>query len=394
MVDQEGEALAAAGHEVIRFERDSDGIGEWSRAKKASLPLRVIWNREAYGDLTATLRRQAPDVVHVHNTFPLLSAAVLHACRDAAVPVVATIHNRRLACASGDFFRDGATCHECASGPPIPAVLHGCYRGSRVATVPVALTAIAHRRAWRSLVSAYVFVSKSIRASLAGLGLPPQRVFIRDPLIPSQPLVQAARDPVVLYAGRLDEAKGARVLMTSWDRYRDGAGDPGLRLIIAGGGVLQDEVTEWASARSSVDFLGQVSRERCAGLMARARAVVVPSLCEESFGLTIAEAMSAGAPPIAAGHGAFPELITPGVDGVLVAPGDPAALAAAIADVEANPARYESYGARAYVTYQQRFNPERNLSELLGIYRFAVAHPAQCGGRQLRAAAAGATAGD
>jgi glycosyltransferase involved in cell wall biosynthesis len=247
VVDQEGEALAAAGHEVLRFERDSDEIEDWSRAKKASLPLRVFWNREAYRDLTVTLREQQPDVVHVHNTFPLLSAAVLHACRDAAVPVVATIHNRRLMCASGDFFRDGATCHACASGPPIPAVLHGCYRGSRVATAPVALTATAHRRAWRSLVSAYVFVSKSIRDSLAGLDLPPERVFVRHHLIPSRAIARAAREPVVLYAGRLDEAKGVRVLMTGWDRYRDGAGDPGLRLLIAGGGVLRQEVAEWAS---------------------------------------------------------------------------------------------------------------------------------------------------
>ena len=82
-----------------------------------------------------------------------------------------------------------------------------------------------------------------------------------------------------------------------------------------------------------------------------------------------------GVPPIAAGHGSFTELITPGVDGVLFSPGDPAALALAIADVERNPEQYEAYGEQARKTYEQRFDPERSVEELLEIYRFAIAHP-------------------
>ena len=120
VVDQEGEALAALGHEVMRFGRSSDEIEQWSVAKKASLPARTIWSRETGRDLKAVLREHRPEVVHVHNTFPLLSAAVLYACRDARVPVVATIHNYRLACANGTFFRRGAVCHDCARWPARP----------------------------------------------------------------------------------------------------------------------------------------------------------------------------------------------------------------------------------------------------------------------------------
>ena len=169
VVDTEAGALAALGHEVVRFERHSDDIETWSRARKAALPGRVVWSAEAHRDLAARLREDRPDVVHVHNTFPLLSPAVLHACRDARVPVVATIHNYKLACASGDFFRDGAVCHDCAGRLPGPAIRHGCYRGSRAATAPVALAMTAHRRAWRSLISAYIFISAAQRDLLTGL---------------------------------------------------------------------------------------------------------------------------------------------------------------------------------------------------------------------------------
>ena len=376
VVDQEGEALEALGHEVVRFGRSSDEIGQWPLAKKASLPARTVWSRETYRELTAALRERRPDVVHVHNTFPLLSASVLYACRDARVPVVATIHNYKLMCANGSFFRDGGVCHDCAHGLPVRAVRHGCYRESRAATAPVALATGLHRNAWKSLVSAYIFISAAQRDLLQGAGLAPDRVFVKHNFIPRRGRPHVERTPTVVYAGRLDEAKGARLLMAGWDRYLGRAGEPGLNLVIVGGGPLEDEVAAWASARPSVEMTGTVSSDQVAEHMAGARAVLLPSTWEETFGLVAVEAMAAGVPPVAAAHGSFPELITPGVDGALFSPGDPDALALAIADVEASPRRYEDYGDQARKTYEERFDPERIMAELLEIYRFAIAHPA------------------
>jgi glycosyltransferase involved in cell wall biosynthesis len=200
-------------------------------------------------------------------------------------------------------------------------------------------------------------------------------VFVRHNLIPRRDRPQTARTPTVVFAGRLDEAKGVRLLMAAWDSYRAKSGEPGLKLVIAGGGPLGDEVATWASARPSVELHGTVSADRCAGLISSSRAVLLPSVWRETFGLVAVEAMAAGVPPVATSHGAFTELITPGVDGVLFSPCDPAALALAIADIEANPERYEAYGDRARQTYEQRFDPQRSVEDLLGIYRFAVAHP-------------------
>jgi glycosyltransferase involved in cell wall biosynthesis len=387
VVDAESEALAAAGHDVARFEMRSDDISAWPLSRKATLAARVIWNQTAYRNLADTLREYGPDVVHVHNTFPLLSPAILYTCRRARVPVVLTVHNYRLSCASGDFFRDGVICHACDRGPrvPIPAVVHGCYRGSRAATLPAALAIGAHRSGWRSLVSAYVFISAAQRDLLSGLRLPPDRVFVAHNLIPRQQSGQRLPSlPVALYAGRLEEAKGVRLLMSAWDRFRATSADAGLRLLIAGTGSLDREVAGWAATRPSVEVFGHVPGARCAELMAQARAVIVPSLWQEAFGLVVVEAMAAGTPPIASEHGSFPELITPGLDGVLFPPGDAEALAVVLADVAAEPGRYRSYGDQARVSYEQRFNPDDHVSRLVEIYRFAISNPASKGSAPAR----------
>jgi glycosyltransferase involved in cell wall biosynthesis len=377
VVDVEAEALRAAGHEVISFERESDEIEHWSKAKKASLPVRLLWSREAHRDITTMLAQRRPDVVHVHNTFPLITPSILYACRDAGVPVVFTLHNKRLVCATGDFFRDGSVCHDCTQGNPLPGVIHGCYRGSHMATASVAVATTIHRQAWKTLISAYVFISASQRDLLSELGFDQERVFVRHHLIPRRVAPPAvSREPMVLFVGRMHAHKGVRVLMAAWDSYLSRPSTtPGLRLVISGAGPLEDEVADWASTRPSVDFAGRVDDATLNRLLSTARAVLIPSTGEETFGLVSVEAMAMGVPPVAAARGAFVELITPGVDGDLFPPDDAEAMAQAIADIDLEPQRYEDYGVQARKTYEQRFDPDRSLEELVDIYRYAIDHP-------------------
>lgn len=380
VVDVESRALAEAGHEVALFERHSDEISSWSLPHKAALPALAVHNPAVRRDLLDVLTATRPDVVHVHNTFPMLSSAVLRACRDARVPVVATMHNYRLACASGDFFRGGAPCHACADGSVGAGVRHGCYRSSHAATVPVVTAMLAGRRSWRTLVSAYVFVSASQRDLLAGVGLPPERVFVKHNLVAPPravaPESAAARDHTVTYLGRLDEAKGAPLLMAAWDYFRAMRPGSTLRLAIAGDGRLADGIRAWAATRPTVDVLSHLSTADASAQVARSLAVVVPSAWEETFGLVAVEAMAAGVAPIAPARGSFPELITDRVDGVLVGPGDPVDLARAIAEVDRSPERFVAIGGCARRSYAAGFGREANLEQLIDIYRYAIAHPA------------------
>ena len=378
VVDQEAQALLKAGHTVDRFERSSDEIAGRSVVGKSAVPLQLLWNDGARRALTRVLRSYRPAVVHVHNTFPLLSPAVLYACHAERIPVVATIHNYRLVCPSGTLFRDGNVCHDCIGRLPLPGVRHGCYRNSVVSTLPMAAATVAHRRVWRTTVSAYVFLSRAQRELIAADGLPPERLFVKGNFVPSATAPTAMeRGRRVVYAGRLTAEKGIHLLMEAWDRYINGSNGDSLELCIAGAGPLEDLVVGWASGRPSVQWLGMLSPRECASLVAGARAVLVPSQWEETFGLVAVEAMAAGVPPVAPSHGSFPELIADGVDGVLFQPGNAEALAKVIQDVEERPEHYEKLGGVARRTYEQRFTVEANVDQLLQIYNFAIENRVQ-----------------
>ncbi|MFF5986215.1 glycosyltransferase [Prauserella flavalba] len=375
VVDQETALLSSAGHDVVLFERRSDDIAGMSLPRKAAVPLLVPWNPAARSELARTLLDVRPDVVHIHSTFPLLSPSVVAACADAGVPSVATLHNYQQVCTPGTLYRDGRICTDCVGGTPLPAVRHGCYRGSPVATAPLALSLAVNRRRWWSGITRFFCISGALRRVLVEAGMPAGKLAVKYNFVEEPPYRRDGDGEHLLYIGRLTEEKGVRLLMAAWDLLR-ARGGVGLPLVVAGSGPLDGEVAGWARERADVRYLGLRTRDECAELTARAAALVAPSQWLEGFGLVVVEAAAAGVPSVAAGHGAFVELVDDGVTGLLHRPGDAESLAGCLRRIVASPERNRAMGAAARGRYERDFDPRAGLTGLVEGYRAAIATPA------------------
>ncbi|MEU3623424.1 glycosyl transferase [Amycolatopsis coloradensis] len=371
VVDQEIALLAEAGHDVGLFERRSDDIAEMSLPRKAVVPLQVPWNRAVRAELARRLADDRPDVVHIHNTFPLLSPSVLAACAEAGVPTVATVHNYTLICPPGTLYREGYICTDCVGRTPIPAVRHGCYRGSGLATVPMAASLMLNRNRWWTGVSRFFCISRAQREVLIAAGMPAERLAVKYNFVADPGKTRKGAGEHVLFLGRITEEKGIGLLMKAWDRLT-AVGGPLPPLVIAGTGPMQDEVARWAHGRDDVRYVGLQSKEECRDLIARSNAVVAPSEWLEAFGLVVVEAMAAGVPTVAAGHGAFRELVEDGVTGLLHEPGDPESLAARLREVVGDAERNQEMGWAARLVYEQEFTPKIGLERLIGGYQAAI----------------------
>lgn len=377
VVDQEMALLADAGHHVGVFERRSDDIASMPLPRRAAVPLRVPWNAAVRAELATRLRAERPDVVHVHNTFPLLSPSVVAACADARVPVVATLHNYLQVCPSGTLYRDDRVCTDCTGRLPLPALRHGCYRDSPLATVPMALNLVANRRRWSSGVARFFCLSEAQRTILIQAGMPAQRLAVKPNFVTDPGGRRAGPGEHVLYLGRMTTEKGLRLLMAAWDAVaaRGGLGVP---LVLAGAGPLDEEVARWARDRDDVRYLGLRSTAECRELMVRSAALVAPSAWMETFGLVVVEAMAAGVPAVAAAHGAFVELVEEGVTGLLHRPGDPGSLAECLRRMVATPEANRAMGEAARRRYEHDFTPASGLARLAAGYEAAIAGPGSC----------------
>jgi glycosyltransferase involved in cell wall biosynthesis len=377
VVDQETALLADAGHRISTFERRSDDIADMSLLEKAAVPFRIPWNAAVRSDLAAQLRADRPDVVHIHNTFPLLSPSVVAACADAGVPAVATLHNYTMVCPTGTLYRGGRVCTDCVRSAPLPAVRHGCYRGSVPATIPLAVNMVVNRRRWWSEVALFFCISNAQRHILVQAGMPARRLAVKHNFVVDPDNRRSGPGEYLLYLGRLTDEKGVRQLITAWDQLRTGGG-LGLPLVLAGAGPLHGELARWAQDRDDVRYLGLQTRAECAELVARAAAVVAPSAWLETFGLVVVEAMAAGVPAVAAAHGAFVELIHDGVTGLLHRPGDAGSLAECLRRVVASTDTNRKMGRAARHRYEQDFTPSSGLNRLVAGYEAAIAGSDPC----------------
>jgi glycosyltransferase involved in cell wall biosynthesis len=371
VVAREVAALRAAGHDVATFDRYSDDLEGMSGLGRARVIAEVPGSRRAAADFRAAVRQFRPDVVHLHNTFPMVTASVITAATDLGVPVVATLHQYRLICHSGTLYRDGRICDDCVGRAGLPGIRHGCYRGSVAATVPMAVAMLANRRRWRTGVERFFCISAAQRDTLVRAGLPADRLTVKHNFVPEPAHRRTGPGSYLLYLGRLTEEKGVRLLMAAWDRLA-AAGGVGVPLRIAGSGDLAAEVAAWVRGREDVEYLGLCDRARCEQLAAGARAVVVPSVWPETFGLVVVEAMAAGVPVVAAAHGAFVELIEENVSGLLHEPGDVASLSDALG-VIADPDRALRMGTAARTRYESAFTTEIGVARLVEGYRAAMA---------------------
>jgi glycosyltransferase involved in cell wall biosynthesis len=374
----ERDLLVRHGHEVRTFVRRSDelaGRGVLGVLRGAAA---TPWNPFA----ARALRREAdafrPDVVHAHNTFPLLSPAIFAAVRGRAARVL-TLHNYRLLCAAAIPLRDGHTCTECLDRRSVlPALRYACYRGSRAATLPLAANvALARSRGtWAREVEAFVALTGFQRALLIRAGLPADRVFVKPNFYPGRPAVVpwASRRPCAVYAGRLSEEKGPSDLVDAWIAW--GAAAPELR--VAGDGPLRAALEARArAANARIAFLGQLPPEAAQQEIAAARLLVVPSICLEGFPMVLREAFALGTPSAVSDLGALPELVGGGRAGFVFPARDARRLLEHVRAAWADPGSLETRGAEARRLFEERYEEEENHRALLEIYRRAIARAAQ-----------------
>lgn len=363
IVDAEIAQLRAAGVDVVPFVRSSDEIGALSPAGKALLPISPIWAPAAQRDLSALLVEHRPDVLHLHNPYPLISPWVVRTAHRHRVPVVQTVHNYRQICSSGLYFRDGRVCTDCKGrAVGIPAVVHRCYRGSRAQSAIMATTLAVHRPTWRS-VDRYIALTSAIEEHLREYGIPAERIVVKPNAVADPGPPPTGPGDGFLFAGRLAPEKGLRLLLDAWRSHPEKSLGT---LRVAGDGELRGLAERVAAERADVEFLGPLDRAGTAAAIRRSAAVVAASTWHDVLPTVIIEALSHGRPALGTALGGIPYLI--GTDepaGWVVQP-TTEAMAAAL------PVARDGAGAlvgRARARYERMFHPDAVTRRLIEVYR-------------------------
>jgi glycosyltransferase involved in cell wall biosynthesis len=367
---RERDLLRAAGHEVREYRRFNDEIKNYSIIRRISLMGRTIWASDSYRDLTALLRQHKPAIVHVHNAFPLISPSIFWACRNENVPVIQTLHNYRLLCAGGNFYRDGKPCEDCITGKFWQGAVHGCYRNSRTQTATVALMLTVHhaRKTWTRMVDRYIVLTAFSRSRYVEAGIPEDKIRVKPNFVDPDPGKRTDSGSYALFVGRLDLEKGVPTLLKAWLQM------PHSRTLrIAGDGIYRPELEAFTKVYTNVEFMGWLHGPQVTQAMKGARFLVFPSEWYENLPLAIIEAFACGVPVIASGLGAMQELVEHGRTGLLFRPGDVDDLARTMELAWERPEYMKRLGDQARAEYEAKYTAAANYRQLMAIYEEAIA---------------------
>jgi glycosyltransferase involved in cell wall biosynthesis len=365
--------LRQTGHEVLEYVESNCRIEPGNYLRVGA---ETVWSDSSLKKLRTAIGRFRPDLVHFHNTFPLISPAAYSACDEVGLPVVQTLHNYRLVCPSGLFYRNGHPCEDCLpKRVKWPGVLHACYRDNRMATTAVASMLAIHRAlgTWHEKVTRFIALSEFSRHKFVRGGLPAEKTVVKPNFVSPDPGARTGMGDYVLFVGRLSEEKGVRSLLRAWSMCsRD------IPLRIVGDGPLRRslESEKESLGLSNIRFEGRLEQATVVTAMKQARLLVFPSTCYENFPLVIAEAYACGVPVVASRLGAMADIVQDGVTGLLFEPASAEDLADKVACVWARHRRVEEMGRAARAEFEAKYTAQRSYQDLMKIYAEALVHTA------------------
>lgn len=367
--ETEANLLESYGHQVIRYTTHNDSI---SKMNPISLARASFWNDRSYNELRVLIQQQKPQIAHFHNTFPLISPAGYYAARKQGVPVVQTLHNFRLMCANGLFFKDGRVCEVCLTYKnPLPGIFRGCYRQSRAASAVAASTVKFHALlgTWSKAIDVFIAYSKFAHDKFIQGGLPPQKIAFKTNFLYPAPKLGMGTGNYALFVGRLAPEKGTQTLLSAWSRLGSK-----LPLKILGDGPLAPEVAVSAAESPGIEWLGRQPLSKVYELMGEAKFLVISSEWYETFGRVGIEALAKGTPLVVANIGALAELVIPEKNGLTFQPGNAEDLVAKVEWLLDRPQKLKQMRVFARADFEAKYTAADNYCRLLEIYERAQAN--------------------
>lgn len=369
VVKNEGNMLKNRGHKVWLYTRESAEISGMNLWEKLSLPLTSFFSIKTYRDVKLMIREKKVNLVHVHNILPFISPSVFYAALTSHVPVVMTVHNFRLLCPGGVFYREGHICEDCVEKGLLCSIKHGCYRNSRIQTLVCAAGIKLHRMLGTYGKLYYICLTEFNKKKLLQLKqIDEKKVFVKANFVNYTEEIKEAshRKNRIIYAGRLEENKGIKVLLRA---YKKLANDNSINeeevpeLVICGEGSLQKQCERYVKKHclNKVSFAGKVDNDLVRRMMAEAKGIVIPTLWYEGFPVNVAEGYSVRTPVIGPDRGNTGDLIRGNINGLKFEAGNAGALAAAI--MACDPQRFSFDLPEA-----DEWTEEGNYRKLIKIY--------------------------
>ena len=350
-------------HEVITYHKDNRDIN--SLSSKFRSFINVIFSKKVYHEFSQLLKKEEPDIIHVHNLFPLITPSIFFSAKENKIPIIQTLHNYRYICPSSILMHKNKIYEKSITNGVFSTVVDKVYQNSYLGTFALARMINFHKKkdTWNSKVNKFIALTDFSKSKFKEAGFSPDKITVKPNFVFDIKKDDIKKDKFALFVGRIGEEKGIKILIQAWKNID-------YPLIIAGSGPLENELN--SLSHKNINFIGSQDKNKIIELMNSASFLVVPSIWYEGFPMVILEAYSAGLPVLGSKIGSVGEVVIDNVTGVQFKPNDPIDLSEKVNAVIKDQSFLSELSKNARKHYIDNFTPEKNYQVLLNIYKEVI----------------------
>lgn len=366
VVKNEREMLEKNGHRVILYTRNNDEIDNFNFIEKVKFPFQCIYSFKTKKEIEKIITSNNIDIVHVHNTLPLISPSIYSVCKKHNLKIVQTLHNYRLVCPAATLVRGNNICEDCINKGLSCAIKNKCYRNSRIQTIILVLMLKVNRLLGSYKKVDYYIALTNFNKEKMSVLLNEEKIKVKPNFIsnPKCDVVDIKKREYFTFLGRLNKLKGVEVLLRAWKEIED------KQLIIIGTGDEEEWCKNYIKDNNmqNVKMVGFKEKKEVMTILAKSKALIIPSQCYEGFPMTSIEAMSLGIPLIVSNIGNLNDIVTENNIGETFNYRSKDDLVKVINNFDLK--KQIEYSKFALQAFNEKYNDEVNYNELMEIYNY------------------------
>ncbi len=367
VLESELKLLEKMGETVETLLFNNDDIN--STISKIKFGLYSFYNPNSSRLLKEKINTFQPDIIHVHNFFPIASPSLFYVANDKKIPIVMTLHNYRLLCPNAMFFREGQVCENCISKSfALDGVIHGCYRDSKLQTLFLASMTWFHKKngTWQNRIDKYIALTHFAKNKFldSSLKLNDSKIEIKPNFVVDHGF-ELEKEEYCLFVGRLSKEKGIDILLNAFQGSTR-------KLMIIGTGPMLETVEEYSKKYDNIEYLGFQSIDFIIGKLKKAKALIFTSIWYEGMPMTILESFSTGTPVLCGDIGGPAEIVDNERTGLLYKAGDNVELQSKIEKLYNEPELHTALCKNARKEFEEKYSEEKNYTQLISIYKKVI----------------------
>jgi glycosyltransferase involved in cell wall biosynthesis len=334
---------------------------------------KTVYSLESKHKMQDLIRRDKPDIAHIHMIDHQISPSILDVLRKNGIPMIQTLHEYKLICPNYRLYieKSNEVCERCKGGKYYNTVIHKCLKNSLSGSLLASFAMYVHKllKIYENNIDTFIVPSRFSMKKMKEFGIDANKLKFLPNMVDINAFTpNYDHSDYILYFGRLAREKGLVTLLEAMKKF------PRTRLLIAGTGEMETEI-EMAIEKqrmTNVQLLGYITGSKLISLIEGAQFVVVPSEWYETFGLIIVESYACGKPVIGADIGGISELINQDT-GLLFRPGNSEELTEKLNHYITHPDLVKEHGRNARKFVEENFAPSLHYERIFSLYQKLMA---------------------